>query len=115
MSIEQTLAENAKKYYKWAEEAFKQGDYNVSTTLHFKLAAEVCDLLLFTKTRRITSNHTERFRQLEKLFPEVYKLLDALFPLYQKTYTARMNKSEAEVVRKNATQIARLANVDLSI
>jgi len=115
MGIEQTLADNAGRYYKWAEDAFTEGDYNVSITLHFKLAAEVCDLLLFSKTRRITSNHTERFRLLEKLFPDVYLLLDTLFSIYQKTYTAKMNLNEAEAVRKNVLEIARLAKVDINI
>ncbi len=77
--------------------------YRASVTLYFKAIAEICDCIIYNKIRKIPSNHTERFEFLKNLFPDIYKILDETFSIYQATYRRNITKEELERI-KNALE-----------
>ncbi|MDD3175210.1 MAG: hypothetical protein PHU51_01925 [Candidatus Nanoarchaeia archaeon] len=101
---EQILIQNYEEYYSFALDAYNKQKYNSATTLFFKALVSLCDLFLFRKEGQIPSSHTNRFRSLEK-YPEVYEIVDRDFPFYQDSYTARMDKDIAELLKNDVEDV----------
>ena len=55
------------------------------------------------------SSHTNRFRIAQEKYPEIYDILDKDFPFYQDSYTKKMNKEAAEVLKEDAERIKKMA------
>ncbi|HIH31475.1 TPA: hypothetical protein HA235_02100 [Candidatus Woesearchaeota archaeon] len=102
---EEILRNNFKEYFESAEEALKKSKYNVATTLFFKAIAAGCDLAIFIDEQLIPSSHTDRFRILEQRYPVLYRIANKTFPFYQQSYTAKMDKETAPVLKQYAEQI----------
>ena len=102
---ETILIENFKEYYSLGLEAFNKEKYNTATTLFFKAIATLCDLYILKKEGFIPSSHTNRFRILEDKHPEIYKIADRDFPFYQDSYTKRMDKETAKLLKEDAETI----------
>lgn len=102
---EQILQENFKEYLDYAERAFQEKKYNPALTLFFKAICAGVDLFIFLQTGEVPSSHTHRFRITQEKYPLIYELLERDFPFYQESYTHRMNKEAAEVIRDDASKI----------
>ena len=102
---EQILRENFKEYLDYAERAFHEKKYNPAVTLFFKAICAGVDLFLFLQEGMVPSSHTQRFRIIKQKFSSLYDILDRDFPFYQDSYTHRMNKEAAEVLRDDAYTI----------
>ena len=102
---EQILRENFKEYLEYGEQAFQEKKYNPAVTLFFKAICAGVDLYLFLQTGKVPSSHTHRFRLTQQKYTLIYELLDRDFPFYQDSYTHRMNKEAAEVLRDDAYTI----------
>src|SRR3989338_8807626 len=108
---ERILYENVVEYYTYCVEAYKRGSYNVATTLFFKAIAALCDLYILRKEGYAPTSHTHRFRILEDKFLEVYTIVDRNFPFYQESYTKKMNKESAELLKKDAEKIKKMLGI----
>ncbi|MFH0752535.1 MAG: hypothetical protein V1914_02950 [archaeon] len=108
---ESILIENFNEYYTQGLNAFKKGKYNTATTLFFKAIASLCDLLILRKEGHMPSSHTARFRILEEKYYEVYKIADRDFPFYQDSYTHRMDKESAELLKEDAEKLKKTIGV----
>lgn len=99
--VEKILIKNLKEYFSEAERTFKEGKYNTAVTLYFKCLVELCDLVLWRKTRRIGISHSLRFRMLERKIPYLYRIADSIFSYYRNTYSKIIPKEHAKEVREN--------------
>ncbi len=100
MSEQEKLLEiNALEYYRNGLLAEKRGEYNTSVTLFFKAVASLCDLQILRDKGSFPTNHSERFRILEKEYPDIYLKIDNDFRLYQNSYRLRLDKNTSEVLK----------------
>ena len=104
---EEILQENYEEYYNLGVEAYKKEKYNSATTLFFKAMVALCDLFIFRKEGHLPSSHTNRFRILEK-YRNLYEIVDRDFPFYQESYTNRMDKDSAELLKDDVEEIKRM-------
>lgn len=102
---EKVLIENFQEYFELGNEAFNKKKYNSATTLFFKAIVALCDLHILRKEGYIPSSHTHRFRILEEKHKELYKIADRDFPFYQDSYTLKMDKESAELLKEDAQTI----------
>ena len=93
------LESNAQEYYRNGLDAEKRAEYNTSVTLFFKALASLCDLRILRDKGSFPSNHSERFRILEKEYPELYLKIDNDFSLYQNSYRLKLDKHTSEVLK----------------
>lgn len=106
---EKDLKEGIEEFTKSAHEEEQKNRFRAAAVLYFKAIAEVCDLLLYLKIRRVPDNHTERFRLLEENFHSVYIVLHSIFGLYRKTYRTNITKNEVERI---ATALKRIREIE---
>ena len=102
---EKILIDNFREYYLLGIEVYKQGKYNSATTLFFKAIVALCDLYIFRKEGSIPSSHSSRFRMMEERYPELYVIADRDFPFYQDSYTKKMDKEAATLLKEDAETI----------
>ena len=105
---EKILRGNFNEYFNLGLRAFNEAKYNSATTLFFKAIVALCDLFLLKKEGRIPSSHTDRFRTIEDKYPEIYKLLDRDFPFYQDSYTKKLDKESAELLKDDIGKIKKI-------
>lgn len=108
---EDILIENFKEYFDLGLEAFKKSKFNSASTLFFKAIVALCDLYILRKDEIIPSSHANRFRILEEKHPEIYKIVDRDFPFYQDSYTKKMDKESAELLKKDAESIKKTLGI----
>ena len=108
---EEILLENFNEYYVQGLSAFKKNKYNAATTLFFKAIAALCDLFILRKEGHIPSSHTARFRILEEKYQDIYHIADRDFPFYQESYTKRMDKESAELLKEDAEKIKKTLRI----
>ena len=99
------LTQNFQEYFSLAELALKQKSYNSATTLYFKALVALCDLIILRKEGFVPSSHTHRFRVIQENHPDLYEILDRDFPFYQDSYTRRMNREAAELLRNDTLDV----------
>tara|TARA_Y100000310_G_scaffold315063_1_gene365196 strand:+ start:1327 stop:1647 length:321 start_codon:yes stop_codon:yes gene_type:complete len=85
-----------------AELVLKNQDYTSATILLFKTIFVALDHIIEKKVGRTPKDHTERFRILQKEFPEYYVKLDTSFSIYRDTYTKTISKEICEDVKNEA-------------
>ncbi len=107
---ENILTDNFNEYFSLGLRAFKEGKYNSATTLFFKAIASLCDIYLLKKEGRIPSSHSDRFRVLEDKYPQVYAIVDKDFPFYQESYTKKMDKESAELLKNDIETLKKILN-----
>lgn len=113
MSIKNDLTSNAKEYFKNAFFAQKRGQYNTSVTLFFKALSALADLYILKKQGQIPSSHTERFRILEKKYPEIYNYMDKDFPFYQDSYRTKLNLEISKIFENDCRKIFELIGIKI--
>ena len=105
---EKILRDNFEEYFQLGLKAFNEQKYNSATTLFFKAIVALCDLFLLNKESRVPSSHSDRFRTIEEKYPEIYKILDRDFPFYQDSYTKKMDKESAELLKDDIGKIKKI-------
>lgn len=83
-----------------ADQIFANSDFTSATILYFKTIFAIYDYILLEKTGYAPKDHKERFRLLEKEFPEQYKTLDTEFNTYRNTYTRIISKDTCKRIKK---------------
>jgi hypothetical protein len=94
-SIQQVLL-----FKRSADTIWTLGDYTSATILYFKTWFAIHDYILLERIGSMPKDHTERFRLLEKHFPDEYSLLDSEFNVYRSTYAKTVSKETCERIRK---------------
>lgn len=102
---EKILLDNFNEYSELAEKAFKDNKYNSAVTLYFKAIVAAVDLFILKKEGFVPSSHTNRFRVVQEKYEDIYEIIDNDFPFYQDSYTGKMDKEAAEVLREDARRI----------
>ena len=102
---EDSLKENISNFLASANVLFERGDFTSSAIIYFKAFFAVLDLLILKETGRTPKDHSERFRILEIKLPNLYSVLDKLYPTYRVSYSSSINKLECIVVRENVERI----------
>lgn len=108
-----TLSENIKEYYKNACAAQERKEYNTAVTLLFKALSSLCDLYIVVYENYFPTNHSERFRILEKKYPNIYEIIDKDFPFYQDSYRIKLNNEICEVFHKDVKELLKLLNLKI--
>ena len=108
---ERILLDNFKEYWDSAEDAFRKGRFNSATTLYFKTIVVLCDLFVLRKDGFVPSSHTHRFRVLEDRHKSLYAIADRDFPFYQDSYTKKMDKEAAQLLKDDAETIRKMLGV----
>lgn len=83
-----------------ADSLYRSGDHTSATILYFKTLFAVQDYILLTKIGQSPKDHNERFRLLEKYFPESYVKLDKEFSTYRDTYSKIISKEICDRIKK---------------
>ena len=108
---EKILKENFTEYYSLALESFEKKKYNCATTLFFKSMVTLIDLYILKKEGFIPSSHTDRFKILQEKYPELYKIADIDLPYYQDSYTKKMNKEAANLLKEDVERIKKTLGI----
>ena len=108
---EKILRDNFDKYFQLGLRALNEGKYNSATTLFFKAIVALCDLYVLKKEGRIPSSHSDRFRTIEERYHELYSILDRDFPFYQDSYTKKMDKESAELLKDDIEKLKKMAAI----
>lgn len=105
------LVENFKEYFNSGLEAFERGKFNSATTLFFKAIATLSDLYILRKEGFIPSSHSNRFKILEQKYFDIYKIVDRDFPFYQDSYTQKMDKEAAKLLKEDVEKIKKILGI----
>jgi hypothetical protein len=108
---EKILRENFDEYYSQGLDAFKKEKFNTATTLFFKSIAALCDLFILNKEGFIPSSHADRFRILESKHKDIYRIADRDFPFYQDSYTQKMDKEAALLLKEDVEQLRKIVGI----
>ncbi|HLC64594.1 MAG TPA: hypothetical protein VJI46_00550 [Candidatus Nanoarchaeia archaeon] len=108
---ENVLIENFREYYQLGLEAFKREKFNSAATLFFKAIAALCDLYILRKEGIIPSSHAQRFRLLEDKYHDIYRIVDRDFPFYQDSYTNKLDREAALLLKEDAESIKKTLGV----
>jgi hypothetical protein len=88
-----------------------KGRFRLAVTAYFKAITQLCDLVVLNKMGYAPRTHEERFRTLEKVLPEMYSVVDELFFLYRKTYSAPLDKDSCRVIRNGIKKLVSYAKL----
>lgn len=108
------LLTNIRTFWKSAEMVYQSGDSTSATTLYFKCLFVLLDLVILRTKKMTPKDHTDRFRILKRDFPELYDMLDRIFPIYRDTYSLQIDKDKCDEVRKRVIGIAQEQGIQLS-
>ncbi|MFH1073394.1 MAG: hypothetical protein V1743_08250 [Nanoarchaeota archaeon] len=114
MTTERDLQENAEEFLREAGRAMDNQSYNAAVALYFKAIAVLTDLFILKKEGMIPSNHAERFRLLQRKYPEIYRIHDKDFPIYQDSYKTKLTKEYAEVLAYDTRKLIKITGIDLT-
>jgi len=87
-------------FKKSADTLYSAKDYTSASILYFKTWFAIQDFVLLEKVGRSPKDHRERFRLLEKEFPDVYRELDKEFSTYRDTYSKIVEKEDCDRIRR---------------
>jgi hypothetical protein len=113
MTSERFLLENIQEFVKQAKQAEKDQSYNSAVTLLFKAIAVLTDLFILKTEGFIPKNHTERFLLLKVKYPEIYKIINKDFPVYQQSYRIKLNKDYADVLKNDLEQLIKITKINI--
>jgi len=103
--MEKELIENIKKLKGSADLIYNNKDFTSATILYFKLCFSVLDLIILKSKGETPKDHNERFRMLEKEFPELYTFLDKYFDIYRDTYNSTTDKESCDKIKHGIEKI----------
>ena len=95
-----TTKEQIMTFKNSADKIYSLGDYTSATILYFKTLFAMHDFILLAKIGYAPKDHNERFRLLEKHFPEQYRILDSEFNTYRNTYSRIISKETCSRIRR---------------
>jgi len=112
--MRKNILENITRFKKSAELVYSSEDYTSSTILLFKTMFSILDYIILIKKGAAPKDHTERFRILQREFPELYKILDKDFSVYRKTYFLSIDKETCEKIKNDVEKIIKEHKIQIS-
>ena len=106
------------EYFKSAEKEFKEENYTSSTVLYSKFIFLSIDLYLKRRYNVTVKNHNERKiylaskKNIDSVARELYDIYENVYKLYIETYTRKIKKEEAIVVKNIAEKIKDIIKYD---
>lgn len=114
MGKEEQLLDNITEYLESAKDDKAKGRINSALTLIFKAMSVMTDLFILKEEGYIPSNHSERFRVLETKYPDLYKILDKDFPVYQSSYRIKLTAEHLKVFEDDLKRIIGITGIKVS-
>ncbi|MFH1649439.1 MAG: hypothetical protein ABIA93_02735 [Candidatus Woesearchaeota archaeon] len=111
--MERALAKNMKRILDSAKAVYAMKDYTSAAILYFKALFMAIDYVILQNEGRIPHDHGDRFRICEKKYPNLYRILDKLFPTYRTTYTTEISKETTDEVRKSVSALVQEYSIPL--
>ena len=108
------LIKNVKEFWNSAELVYSAKDYTSATILYFKCLFVALDVVILKGLKMTPKDHSERFRILKESFPELYTVLDKIYPIYRDTYSIRIEKEKCDEVKEHVRKIAEEQKIQLS-
>lgn len=105
INMKENLKKNVILFLKSADMVYGAGDFTSATILYFKTAFVAIDYVIYTKKGVAPKDHSDRFRIVEKDFPDFYEFLDKYFSIYRDTYSVTIEKYRCDKVRENVRSI----------
>jgi len=110
--LKDELLKNIKTILNSADLVYLNKDYTSATILYFKLIFSILDLIIL-KSKGITpKDHAERFRILEREYPDLYENLDKYFKIYRDTYSISIDKYTCDTIREYAKRIIKEQKIE---
>jgi hypothetical protein len=106
-SEEEILLDNSKTFIGSAKTIYLKKDFTSATILYFKALFSILDLIILKDKGKSPKDHGERFRILERDYPNFYILLDKIYPVYRDTYNVKINKETCDSIKKDVERIAK--------
>lgn len=82
-----------------SDSLYMSKDYTSAAILYFKTWFAIQDFLLLEKAGQSPKDHTERFRLLERNFPDIFLALDKEFSTYRDTYSKIIDKDTCDRIK----------------
>lgn len=93
--------------YEGANEQLEKERFKNATILFSKAIFALCDILIYSKLKKLPKNHTERFRLLETFLPSAYLIVDEIFIDYTDAYSKPVLKETCEKIKDGIKTIVR--------
>ncbi|HIG92668.1 TPA: hypothetical protein HA242_07125 [Candidatus Woesearchaeota archaeon] len=97
--------------YLGAIEQLEKERYKNATILLSKALFALCDFLIQQKLQKLPKNHSERFRILEKYYPNVYLTVDMIFTHYTDAYSQPILQETCILIKNGIKTIAGTENL----
>ncbi len=108
---EKILIDNFEEYYGEGKDAFQKGKYNSAATLFFKAMVALFDILVLRHDGFVPNSHGDRFRVLEEKHPDMYRIADIDFSFYQDSYTKKIDKETAQLLKDDIERIRKKVRI----
>jgi len=105
------LANTFKEEYEGALDEQQKQRYKNAAILFSKALFALSDLLIEQKLHKLPKNHSERFRLLEKYFPDTYKIVDEIFSHYTDAYSQPILEETCTQIKNGIKTITGTENV----
>lgn len=105
------LAKTFQEEYNGALDEMTKKRYKNATILFSKALFALSDVLIEQKLHKLPKNHGERFRLLEKYFPETYKIVDNIFSHYTDAYSQPILQETCTLIKDGIKNIAGTENL----
>jgi hypothetical protein len=112
MGFKETLKENYVEYKLSAQEAYVKNRLNVAAMIYYKCLTTLADYMIYKKTSRMVSNHSERFKILEKLDKDAYDLLSPLFDTYRQTYFGSLKVEDVNKLKDATNRLEKIVGIE---
>lgn len=105
------LINTFKEEYQGALDEQQKQRYKNAAILFCKALFALADILIEQKLHKLSKNHSERFRLLEKYFPEIYKIVDTIFSHYTDAYSQPILQETCILIKNAIKTITGTENV----
>jgi len=109
------MEEQIKIFTDFLEEAISsesRGKYGPAVSNYYKALTALCSHLIKGKLRKTPKNHAEIFLFLRVSFPEIHKIVDAVFTIYTDSYDKIMKKEDCREIKNAIRQVAKLGGIE---
>jgi len=114
MTNMENLLKNVRMFLTSANLVYDQKDYTSSAILYFKCLFVLLDYIILKDLGKTPKDHTERFRILQKDYPEFYVVLDKLFSVYRNTYSLTISKIDCDKVKEDVQKIIKEYKIQIN-
>lgn len=86
--------------------------YGPAVSNYYKALTTLCSYLIINKVRKTPNNHNEVFLFLRVSFPEIYKIVGAVFMTYTSSYDHIMKKEDCEKIKNAIKEVVNISGIE---